>query len=78
MGVMPEQILLRGESLGTGLAVQLGDRAAGGRPAVWQSPLHQHDRAGAVAFSLRWPVGFLLRDRFDSLAQPAPRVRPFL
>ena len=67
MGVIPEQILLWGESLGTGLAVQLAtEQPVAG--LLLESPYTSMTELARWHFP--WlPVGFLLRDRFDSLAK---------
>jgi uncharacterized protein len=67
MGIASERILLWGESLGTGLAVQL---AAEHEVACLLLESPYTSMADLARWHLPWlPVGFLLRDRFDSLAR---------
>jgi fermentation-respiration switch protein FrsA (DUF1100 family) len=67
MGVPLERIILFGESLGTGVAVQMAsERRVGG--VALQSPYTSiTKRAGEIYFFV--PVSLLLRDRYDSLAK---------
>ena len=64
-GVAPSQIVLFGESLGTGVAVALAGDASKVAGIILDSPF---DSIAAVAARRYWfaPVNWLLRDRFDS------------
>jgi fermentation-respiration switch protein FrsA (DUF1100 family) len=76
MGIAPERILLWGESLGTGLAVQLAsEHAVAG--VLLESPYTS--MADLAGWHFPWlPVGFLLRDRFDSLSRIGAVRAPIL
>ncbi len=64
-GVSPEKLFLVGESLGTGLAVQLAARKPV-RAVALEAP---YDSVASVAAERYWwlPVNYLINDRFDSL-----------
>lgn len=64
-GVSPQKLVLVGESLGTGLAVQLAARKTVMALAL-EAP---YDSVAAVAAGRYWwlPVNYLINDRFDSL-----------
>lgn len=64
-GFAPEQILYVGESLGTGVAVQLAARVP---PAalLLRSPFTSLGAAAQHAFA-GLPIGWIVRDRFDTL-----------
>lgn len=65
------QTVLIGQSLGTGVAVEMARRGHGGRVALLSPFLSVPD---AAAVALPWaPVRWLVRDRFDS-ASRAPSV----
>lgn len=69
--VPPSRTLLLGQSLGTGVAVQLAARGAGAR-VVLLTPYRSITAMAGELFP--WlPVRFLVRDRFDS-ESVAPRV----
>lgn len=65
-GVAPEKLFLVGESLGTGLAVQLAAR----KPVKAVALEAPYDSVAAVAADRYWwlPVQYLIKDRFDALA----------
>ncbi|MFO0604366.1 MAG: alpha/beta hydrolase [Polyangiales bacterium] len=66
LGVPPSRTLLLGQSLGTGVAVQLAARGAGAR-VVLLTPYRSITAMAGELFP--WlPVGLLVRDRFDSEA----------
>lgn len=74
MGVAPGRTVLYGESLGTGVAVQIAvDHAGAGQPVaavVLEAPFTSAVDAGAHHYP--WaPVRWLMKDRFDSLSKIA-------
>jgi fermentation-respiration switch protein FrsA (DUF1100 family) len=75
-GIAPERIVLWGESLGTGLAVQL---AAGTRFAavVLEAPYTSLTDIARARYP-GVPVRLLLRDRFDSLARIGRVTSPLI
>ncbi len=72
MGIAPEQLVLCGQSLGTGIAVQLAARSWG-RKLVLLTPYTSLPDVGADEFPYL-PVRLLMKNRFDS-ASWAPKVR---
>lgn len=70
-GIGPERIALFGESLGTGVAVEMATRGRGAS-LVLVTPYTSIPEV-ASRFVLGLPVRALMRERFDSLAK-APRV----
>lgn len=64
-GIWPEDIILYGESLGTGVAVQVAsEKAVGG--VILDSPFTSVAERAQQLFP--WlPVGLLLKDRYDSI-----------
>jgi uncharacterized protein len=64
-GVAPEKLFVVGESLGTGLAVQLAAR----KPVKALALEAPYDSVAAVAAGRYWwlPVHYLIKDRYDSL-----------
>jgi hypothetical protein len=76
MGFAPAAIVLWGESLGTGPAVQLAVEHKVGA-VLLESP---YTSITDIARSRYWlfPVGFLLRDRFDSLRRISRVQAPVL
>ena len=74
-GSPPSRTLLLGQSLGTGVAVQLAARGAGAR-VVLLTPYRSITAMAGELFP--WlPVGLLVRDRFDSEAlAPSIPCRP--
>jgi fermentation-respiration switch protein FrsA (DUF1100 family) len=75
-GVAPDSVLLVGESLGTGLAVQLAAR----KPVKALALEAPYDSAAAVAAKRYWwlPVKYLIKDSFDSLKAIAAVHVPLL
>ena len=75
-GVAPENILLYGFSLGTGVAVQLAYRVqvAG---VILEAPYTSLPDVARAAYG-PWVPGFLMRNRFDSLAYIAGIDAPLL
>lgn len=75
-GVPPGRVVLFGKSLGTGVAVEMAvsHPAAG---LVLESPYTSLPDAGQRHFPIL-PVGWLLRDRFDSLSKAAAVRVPLL
>ncbi|MFZ5445626.1 MAG: alpha/beta hydrolase [Myxococcota bacterium] len=68
----PERLVLVGQSIGSGVAVQLAVRGWG-RRLILLTPYTSLPDVGARAFS--WlPIRLLMRDRFDSLAA-APQIK---
>ena len=66
-----DEVVLAGQSLGTGVAAELAARGLGNR-LVLISPYTS--MAAVAGWHYRWlPVRLLLRDRFDTLAK-APRI----
>jgi fermentation-respiration switch protein FrsA (DUF1100 family) len=70
-GIESERIALFGESLGTGVAVEMAARGHGSSLVLVTPYTSIPDVASRFAFGL--PVRVLMRERFDSLAK-APRV----
>lgn len=67
-GVRKQDIVLFGESLGTGVAVQLAALRPGAAGMVLDSPFTSMADTGAVHYP--WlPVGQLISDRYDSLTR---------
>ncbi len=76
MAIPPERILLWGESLGTGLAVRL---AAESDVACLLLESPYTSMAALARWHLPWlRLGFLLRDRFDSLSRIGDVRAPIL
>jgi len=80
-GVEPRQTVLYGESLGTGVAVQIAvDQARAGKPVaavVLEAPFTSAVDAGASHYP--WaPVRWLMKDRFDSQSKIAGIQAPLL
>lgn len=75
-GVPPQRLIVYGESLGTGVAVQLAVEA---RPAalILEAPYTSIPDVAAGLYPLV-PVRLLARDRFDSLAKIADLQAPLL
>jgi fermentation-respiration switch protein FrsA (DUF1100 family) len=70
-GIGADRIVLFGESLGTGVAVEMAARGRGSALVLVTPYTSIPDLASRFAFGL--PVRLLMRERFDSLAK-APRV----
>ena len=70
-GIEPKRIALFGESLGTGVAVEMAARGHGAS-LVLVTP-YTSIPAAASRFVFGLPVQLLMRERFDSLAK-APRI----
>jgi hypothetical protein len=71
LGVPREQVVLQGQSLGSGVAVEMARRGYGAR-LILVSPYTSMVDMGAVLFP--WlPVKLLARDRFDTVSK-APQV----
>jgi pimeloyl-ACP methyl ester carboxylesterase len=69
--VKAERVVLSGQSIGTGVAVEMARRGYGERVALF-SPYTSVTALAALHFS--WlPTGLLVRDRFDSAAK-APQI----
>ncbi len=76
-GVRKQDIVLFGESLGTGVAVQLAGLRPGAAGLVLDSPFTSMADTGAHHFP--WlPVGALLTDRYDSLSRIGALHLPLL
>ena len=80
-GVEPAQTVVYGESLGTGVAVQMAlDQAQSGKPlsaVVLEAPFTSTVDAGANHYP--WlPVRWLMKDRFDSQSKIAGIQAPLL
>ncbi len=76
-GVRKQDIVLFGESLGTGVAVQLAALRPGVPGLVLDSPFTSMADAGAHHFP--WlPVGALITDRYDSLSRIGALHLPLL
>jgi len=80
-GVAPGQTVVYGESLGTGVAVQIAlDQARAGTPVeavVLEAPFTSTVDAGSNHYP--WlPVRWLMKDRFDSLSKIAGIQAPLL
>jgi uncharacterized protein len=76
-GVRKQDIVLFGESLGTGVAVQVAGLRPGAAGLVLDSPFTSMSDAGAHHFP--WlPVRVLLTDRYDSLSRIAALHLPLL
>jgi len=71
-GIGPERIALLGESLGTGVAVEMAARGRGSSLVLLTPYTSITDAAARFAPGL--PVKLLMSERFDSLSK-APRVR---
>jgi pimeloyl-ACP methyl ester carboxylesterase len=71
-GVGPERIALFGESLGTGIAVEMAARGRGSALVLVTPYTSIPEVASRFVFGL--PAGVVMRERFDSLAKAA-RVR---
>lgn len=71
-GIAPQRLVLFGESLGTGVAVQMAARHPSAAGLVLQSP-YTSVRARAQELYPWLPVGLLLKDTYDSLAH-LPKV----
>ena len=63
-GIGPKKIVLYGESLGSGVAVELASKGGGGA-LVLEAPFTSLVAAAADRFPV-FPVRWLIRDRFDS------------
>jgi alpha-beta hydrolase superfamily lysophospholipase len=72
LGVAPSRIVLSGQSLGSGVAVELAKRGIGQRLLLLTPYTRLPDVAQAVLPFV--PVGLLMLDRFDS-ASKAPEVK---
>ncbi len=70
-GIEPERIALFGESLGTGVAVEMAARGHGSAVVLVTPYTSIPEVASRFVFGL--PIGLVMRERFDSLAK-APRV----
>jgi fermentation-respiration switch protein FrsA (DUF1100 family) len=75
-GFADRDIALYGESLGTGIAVQMATEHAVGA-VVLRSPYTSIPDVAALAFR-SFPVRWLVRDRFDSLAKIAAIHAPLM
>jgi len=73
MGVARNRIVLSGQSLGTGVAVRLAANGWGTR-LVLLSPYTSMTAVAEQGIYRMFPIGLLLRDRFDS-EQLAPRIQ---
>lgn len=71
-GIGPDRIALFGESLGTGVAVEMAARGRGASLVLVTPYTSIPDVASRLVFGL--PVRLLMTERFDSLAK-APHVR---
>lgn len=75
-GIRTKEIVLYGESLGAGVAVELASRGAG-RVLVLEAPFTSLMDAAAGRFPL-FPVRWLIRDRYDSVAKIGRITAPLL
>ena len=75
-GIGKQKIVLYGESLGTGVAVELASRGAG-HVLVLEAPFTSLAQAAADRFPL-FPVRWLIRDRFDSQSKIGKVTAPIL
>lgn len=76
-GIMPDQIVLYGESLGTGVAVQMAVEYPDVRALVLQSPYTSlPDVAQRTYFFV--PVALLMKDQFRSIDKIKDVTRPLL
>jgi len=78
-GLPPERIVIDGESLGTGVAIQLATELGPRAPAalVLEAPFTRLADAGVVVYP--WlPVRWLLRERYDNLAKIGSVHAPLL
>ncbi|MFQ5618193.1 MAG: alpha/beta hydrolase [Rhodospirillales bacterium] len=79
-GVAPEQTVLYGESLGTGVAVQMASEMASENPVgalVLEAPLTSMDDVAAHHYPYV-PARWLIKDHFDSAAKIAGINTPLL
>lgn len=76
LGVPPERVVLYGESLGTGVAVEMATRFKAGM-LVLQAP-YTSVRARAQELYRIFPVRWLLREPYDSLAKIGQVRAPLL
>jgi len=75
-GIAPGQMVLYGESLGSGPAVEMATRIAAGA-LVLEAPFTSLPDAGTGHYPI-FPVRLLSRDRFDNLAKIATVKSPLL
>lgn len=75
-GVTREQRVLYGESLGSGVAVELASKGHG-RALILEAPFTSLPAVGAAHYPV-FPVRWLMRDRFDSLAKIGSVTLPLL
>ncbi|MDA1326852.1 MAG: alpha/beta hydrolase [Proteobacteria bacterium] len=75
-GIGTKEIVLYGESLGSGVAVELASRGAG-QALVLEAPFTSLAAAAADRFPL-FPVRWLIRDRFDSQSKIGKVTAPLL
>jgi len=75
-GIAPNRIVLYGESLGSGVAVQLATERTPGA-LVLEAPFSSLVDAGAAHYPI-FPVRWVVRDRFDSLAKIGAARAPVL
>lgn len=76
-GVMPEDIVLYGESLGTGIAVQMATEYPDIKALVLETPFTDFvDLGKRLYFFL--PVNLMMRDRYDNLSKIAGLKMPLL
>jgi fermentation-respiration switch protein FrsA (DUF1100 family) len=67
-GFSPDKIVLYGESLGTGVAVEMAKEYPGVRALILQSPYRSLLAVGRRRFFFV-PVGLLMKDRYDSISK---------
>ena len=75
-GIAPNRIVLYGESLGSGVAVQLATERTPGA-LVLEAPFSSLVDAGAAHYPI-FPVRWVVRDRFDSVAKIGAARAPVL
>ena len=75
-GIGAKKIVLYGESLGSGVAVELASQGAG-HVLVLESPFTSLVDAAASRYPI-FPVRWLMRDRFDSLSKISKVAVPLL
>jgi fermentation-respiration switch protein FrsA (DUF1100 family) len=75
-GVINKNIILYGESLGTGVAIELGKRNVFGG-IILESPFTSITKAAKIYYPYL-PINLLLKDRFDSIGKIQSITSPIL
>lgn len=68
LGILPENIVLYGESIGTGVAVQLATEFPDVKAVILESPYTSLPAVAARTYFFV-PVNLLMKDRFDNLSK---------